>query len=270
MSSAQTALVMLPAEAGNSLLDTAELEFQAALQLLIGRACWVTGAVAGALALEEHGVFAYKAASGEGEHDPGTPAATETDPIRECLAERWTVRCAKAHAPGFTMAVPLVRDDKAIGFIELTSNLEFTAEGSEVVARIADLAIVALEHRHAAQRAQELNFREDELDLPSLWHAPDNAHKNDARFIGDVEVATIPVTTKSSIPEIGKCAACGFPVSPNRSLCVECEQNPESASAAKPLFTAEPEQSWLSEHGYTIASILVTAVTVAIILWLKH
>jgi len=270
MSGDNTSLVMLPAEAGNSLLDIAELEFQAALQLLIERACWVTGAVAGALALEEDGIFTYRAVSGEGEHEPGTLSVSEIDPVRECLAERLTVRCAKAHAPGFTMAVPLVRDDKTIGFIELTSDLEFTAEGSEVVARIADLAIIALEHRHAAQRAQELNFREEELDLPSLWHAPESAQPNDTRFVGDVEVATIPVAVKSSIPEIGRCAACGFPVSPNRVLCVECEEKPESAAAAKALFTAEPEQSWLSEHGYTIASILVTVVTVAIILWLKH
>ncbi len=270
MSRDNTELIMLPAEAGNSLLDIAELEFQAALQLLIERACWVTGSVAGAIAMEEDGVFAYKVVSGEGEHEPGIPAATEVDPVRECLAECWTVRCAKANGLGFTMAVPLVRDEKAVGFIELSSDLEFTAEASEVVARIADLAIVALEHRHAARRAQELDFREQELDLPSLWHAPESAQQNDSRFIGDVELATIPVATKSSIPEIGKCAACGFPVSPNRSLCVECEQNPESAATAKALFAAEPEQSWLSEHGYTIASILVTVVTVAIILWLKH
>ena len=269
MSVANTALVMLPAEAGNSLVDTAELEFQAALQLLIERACWVTSAVAGALALEEGGLFTYKAVSGE-EREPGTPAATGVEPVRECLAERWTVRCAKAHAPGFTMAVPLVYDDKAIGFIELTSDMEFTAEGSEVVARIADLAIVALEHKYAAKRAQELNFQQDELDLPTLWHAPESVKQNNTRFIGDVEVAKVPETSKASIPEIGRCAACGFPVSPNRSLCVECEQNPESAAAARPVFTAEPEQSWLSEHGYTIASILVTAITVAIILWLKH
>jgi hypothetical protein len=51
---------------------------------------------------------------------------------------------------------------------------------------------------------------------------------------------------------------------------VASEQNPESAATAREIFTTAPEESWLSAHGYTIASALVTAITVAIILWLKH
>ena len=47
MSQDNTALLILPAEAGNSLLDVAELEFQASLQLLLERACWVSGPAGG-------------------------------------------------------------------------------------------------------------------------------------------------------------------------------------------------------------------------------
>lgn len=266
MSQDNTALLILPAEAGNSLLDVAELEFQASLQLLLDRACWVSGALAGAIALQEDGVFKYRAVSGDCEHEPGQKAVAEQEPLRECLAEHWTVRCSSSQGK-FSMAVPIVRDEKAIGIIELTSDLEFTAESSEVVSRIADLIIITLEHQDAARRAEQLEFREEELELPSLWHAPD-APKADLRFMGDVQVESRPI--EQSIPGVGKCAACGFPVSPNRSLCVECEQKPESAAAAKDIFTSEPEESWLSAHGYTIASALVTAITVAIILWLRH
>lgn len=266
MSQDNAALLILPAEAGNSLLDVAELEFQASLQLLLDRACWVSGALAGAIALEEGGTFVYRAVSGDSEREPGHKAATEKEPLRECLAERWTVRSAVDEGK-FSMAVPIVRDDKAIGVMELTSDLEFTAESSEVVSRIADLVIVTVEHRDAARRAEQLEFKEDELELPSLWHAPD-ASKSELRFMGDVQVETKPI--ERSIPEVGKCVACGFPVSPNRSLCVECEQKPESAAAARDIFTSEPEESWLSAHGYTIASALVTAITAAIILWLRH
>lgn len=266
MSQDNAALLILPAEAGNSLLDVAELEFQASLQLLLDRACWVSGALAGAIALEEGGTFVYRAVSGDSEREPGQKAATEKEPLRECLAERWTVRSAVDEGK-FSMAVPIVRDEKAIGVIELTSDLEFTAEGSEVVSRIADLVIVTVEHRDAARRAEQLEFKEDELELPSLWHAPEGT-KSELRFMGDVQVETKPI--ERSIPEVGKCAACGFPVSPNRSLCVECELKPESAAAAREIFTSEPEESWLSAHGYTIASALVTAITAAIILWLRH
>lgn len=266
MSQDNTALLILPAEAGNSLLDVAELEFQASLQLLLDRACWVSGALAGAIALEESGAFKYRAVSGDSEYEPGQTAAAAKEPLRECLSERWTVRCAAGQGK-FSMAVPIVRDEQAIGVIELSSDLEFTAESSEVVSRVADLIIVTLEHHDAARRAEQLKFREEELELPSLWHAPES-QKTDLRFMGDVQVETTP--TQRSIPGVGKCAACGFPVSPNRSLCVECEQKPESAAAVKDIFTCEPEESWLSAHGYTIASALVTAITAAIILWLRH
>jgi hypothetical protein len=266
MSHDNTALLILPAEAGNSLLDVAELEYQASLQLLLDRACWVTGALSGAIALGNDGEFTYRGVSGESEHEPGRNAAIEKEPLRECLAERWTVRYAIG-AGKFSMAVPIVRDETAMGVIELISDLEFTAESSEVVSRIADLIVVTVEHHDAARRAEQLEFREEELELPSLWHAPE-ASKNEVRFMGDVQVEASPV--ERLIPEVGKCAACGFPISPTRSLCVECEQNPESAATAREIFTTAPEESWLSAHGYTIASALVTAITVAIILWLKH
>lgn len=266
MSQDNTALLILPAEAGNSLLDVAELEFQASLQLLLDRACWVSGALAGAIALEESGELKYRAVSGCSEYDPGQRAAAEKEPLRECLAERWTVRCA-ADQGKFSMAVPIVQEEMAIGVVELTSDLEFTAESSEVVSRIADLIIITLEHHEAARRAEQLEFREEELELPSLWHAPE-VPKNELRFRGDVQVEASP--SEQAIPRVGKCAACGFPVSPNRSLCVECEQKPESAAAVKDILTSEPEESWLSAHGYTIASALVTAITAAIILWLRH
>ncbi len=265
-----TALVILPAEVGNSLVDAAELEFQATLQLLADRACWVSGARFGAIALAEHNTFAYKAVSGDCNHEPGETAEIANEPLRECIAERWTVRCSVAgNSAGFIMAVPVVQDEKAVGFIELQSNEEFTAESSEAVSRIADLVIVSLEHYQAALRAEKLEFREEELELPSLWHAPENALQAEPRFRGDVEVEAGATERGKSISAFATCTVCGFPVSPTRSLCVECEQKPESVPAAT-LFTTEPDESWLSTHGYTIASVLVSVITAAIILWLRR
>jgi hypothetical protein len=35
------------------------------------------------------------------------------------------------------------------------------------------------------------------------------------------------------------------------------------------LFAKQKEESWISAHGYTIASVLVSALAVAIIYWLR-
>jgi hypothetical protein len=51
---------------------------------------------------------------------------------------------------------------------------------------------------------------------------------------------------------------------------VECEHNRESIHEPESLFTTEAEESWLSAHGYTIASLIVTAITAALIVWLRH
>src|SRR5690349_17353998 len=72
MSRENSALVILPAEAGNSLLEAAEMEFQATLQLLADRACWVSGAGSGEIALEDGGELRYAAVSGDSEHEPGS------------------------------------------------------------------------------------------------------------------------------------------------------------------------------------------------------
>ena len=77
------------------------------------------------------------------------------------------------------------------------------------------------------------------------------------------------IATKSAT-EVGTCNVCGFPVSPGRALCVECELKPDAGAVGNRLFKSEPEESWLSAHGYTIASLVVTALTAAIILWLRH
>ena len=269
---AGTATVILPAEAGNSLLQVAELEFQAAVQLLADRTCCVSGALSSAIAVEQRGTLIYSAVSGDSDREPGAPAQANTDQVRTCLNERWTVRRGPDGPDSmFSMLVPIVREEQAVGFIELKSRTEFKEDEAEAVSRTAELVAITLEHRDAAQRAEKLEFREDQLDLPALWHAPD--HAADRRTEAKEERgANQPAPAKSPAPAVRACASCGFPVSPGRLLCVECEQKPESAAAATNLFAkhSESQESWLSAHGYTIASLVVTAITAAIILWLRH
>jgi hypothetical protein len=72
---------------------------------------------------------------------------------------------------------------------------------------------------------------------------------------------------------IGKCAACGFPVSEGRKLCLDCEDAaPGSHSRTSPTLefadlAAEPERGWLRSHVYLIATVLIAAATIAVLLW---
>ena len=263
MSPDNAALVILPAEAGNSLLEAAEMEFQATLQLLADRACWVSGARSGEIVLEDEGELRCAAISGASEHEPGTKVNGRTQQFSEYPARQGIIRREVNDENAFSLAAPVMQDRKVLGFISLTANHEFSEESETALSGIAELVAVAVQHRDAAERAGKLEFRDDELELPSHWWAPENIEPN-RRVAETTKVGT------SSPPEVGTCAACGFPVSPGRSLCVECELKPEAAATTNNPFKSEPEESWLSAHGYTIASLVVTALTAAIILWLKR
>jgi putative methionine-R-sulfoxide reductase with GAF domain len=78
---------------------------------------------------------------------------------------------------------------------------------------------------------------------------------------------------------VGKCSACGFPVSEGRVLCVDCEKKnagsseakPVEAAIAAPLFTmgsdGEGFGSWFAQHRKIVVVIgLVAAAVIAILL----
>src|SRR5215470_9832350 len=92
MSPDNSALVILPAEAGNSLLEAAEMEYQATLQLLSDRACWVCGARSGEIVLEDEGELRYGAVSGDSEHEAGTKIASGEQRFSEGRIRQFTIR----------------------------------------------------------------------------------------------------------------------------------------------------------------------------------
>jgi hypothetical protein len=101
-----------------------------------------------------------------------------------------------------------------------------------------------------------------------LWHAPEPASSDPH----PAENSQLPAPA-----DVRTCTACGFPVSGIRKLCLDCERHqddPKNDSKADPkppplMFATEPQESWISTHGYTIASLLVTALAAAIIFWLR-
>ena len=249
------------------LLETARLEFQASLQLLVDRACWVSGARVGAIALETNGVMSYQVVAGVSEREAGMVVPVDAVAMQQCLAGKLVRMVPVGPGRGFAMAFPVVQDEKVVGGLELVSEQEFSDEDEKRVSRIVDLVTVILEHHEAAGRAERLEFREKELDPPSLWHVSEDTSRLGSAPKKDFEDSNGPAL---AVAQIHGCAICDFPVSAARTLCVECERKSERAPARRELFATEVEESWLSAHGYTIASVVVTALTVAIVLWLRH
>src|SRR5208337_2598103 len=75
-----------------------------------------------------------------------------------------------------------------------------------------------------------------------------------------------------------QCEVCGFPVSPERTLCLDCEaareKGPGESAPAEAADFLSPsgalirEESWFERNLYTIGTIVVAALTV-LALWLK-
>jgi len=268
-----TAVLASPDECENSAADvfsplaqTAALEFQATLQLLIERARFLTAASGVAIALKENGQFLYLASGGDCAPEADTTADASKESIRQCLEQRTPARSKPSTVDAlFTMAVPIINDGVVTGFFELLGHSEFQEQDTQVIVRLADMVNIAIENRTAAEETEKrLVDRFSEFNrpaiVPSLWHAPQSPSNQQP------QMPEVPAPAA----EVQKCISCGFPVSKGRRLCVECDQKMGPANPPREIFSiSEKEQSWISVHGYTIASALVTAAAVAIILWLR-
>jgi len=245
-----------------SLTDCARMEFHAALQLLADRAAFVTAASGVAIALRERESFVYRVATGTGVPEPESTVQASDETVRRCLCKAAPVRMATQSE--FKLLAAVKQGDNPVGFMELSAKCEFSDDDVNTVARLAELAGVALEHLRAAENADARFWeRLQEPVMPKLWHAPDDCRSEKSNTNEDLP--------ERVAAEVHLCSGCGFPVSPGRKLCVECEQKPDAAvPAPAELFAPKHQPSWLSEHGYTIASIIVSAVAAAIIFWLRR
>jgi hypothetical protein len=240
----------------------AQLEFQATLQLLVERARFLTGAGSAGIALQEEDRLVYAAVSGDDTPQPGSLVELTKTEIPPCIKDLKPVRAKIAAPLPFTLVVPIVRESKFAGCFELLGLIEFEDRDLEQVSRLAQLASTAIEYRDGALKAARLEFEDvpPPQPGPTLWHAPDVAQQPAA----EPEPASAPAA------DVHNCASCGFPVSGRRALCLECEQKADVTHPVPELLTTPPHESWISSHGYTIASLFVSALVIVIILWLRH
>jgi hypothetical protein len=253
------------------LIQDATLEFHASLHLLAERVRFLTGASGVAVAVAQGDKFVYCASSGISVPEIGTIADVNKDNIRECVAAsqssstREVKREEQDNGPTFSLVVPVKRTGEVAGFFELVGSRAFEEQDIRAVNRLADLASTVLELRDGAEQAETRIFELKQSSAPKpvtpvLWHAPARVETSDA---GPSAISSF------AIENIHTCSSCGFPVSDGRTLCVECERNPASALPQTEMFTLGKQESWISAHGYTVASLLVTALVAAIIYWLR-
>jgi len=275
-----------------SLRQLAALEFHASVQLLAERARFLTGAAGVAVALDQDGQFIYCAASGSLVPRIGATADVTRYPLRKCVKTGQAVLLpcdslsAETSAERSPLSVPLFREEKVAGFFELAPGAcAFEDADIEAVARLSAMVSTALDHRDAAEHSEGLiadakihcpvespvhapDKSQAATPSPILWHAPEPG-PSETTPVAEVQ-APVPA-------DVHACTACGFPVSGRRTLCLDCEKHQDDPGSdlkldANPLpemFATEPHESWISAHGYTIASLLVSALAVAIIYWLR-
>jgi len=244
-----------------SLCASARMEFQASLQLLAERASFLTAATGVAIALFEGSSLSYCAAVGSKVSLTGNTADPRDPIVEDCIRNRRLFRLA---ADGqFKLLAPISNAEKAIGFFELTSKYEWTDRDAGTVTRLAEMVEVAVEHRVAAETVEASAWRGPQEHLTAVaWHAPEKS---------DLAPVKAPATEPAKITVVNVCGACGFPVSPGRDLCVECEQKSDIPVSTPPeLFSTQNQANWISEHGYTVASLIVSALAAVIILCLRH
>lgn len=209
------------------------------------------------------------------------------------------------------VVMPLLREQDVTGVFELFSSKAYAFEERDITAleRIAEMIQTAVDHAEAVKLAQkQINGDEDDEILLA-----DDADQ-EPRLASKVEPLPLgasasppsefsqPNPQSAAVPEpppraeerpqpavllgepssIQKCAACGFPVSQGRTLCLDCEAaNAPVEKVAKtspspggpPGFlsdytSVENHRGWLTGR-YWIGALLLLGMAVAALHWLR-
>jgi putative methionine-R-sulfoxide reductase with GAF domain len=296
-----------PAEdGGKSLSEMAQRDLNAALQLLAERAQYITGASGAAIALREDEEMICRASAGPSAPALGAHLQVNSGLSGESVRTRQILRCDNAEldsrvnrescrALGIASVVvlPLIREPEVNGVFELFSGRAYAFGERDIIAleRLAEMIQTALEHAEAARRAEKIGEQAVEkkpgpngagtsANSPTEERASAKLSNEDKPEpeSGGAEASISQETDEPQVVltgergNIGTCEACGFPVSEGRKLCLDCEssgtvQDPTAAPFLS-QFTA-PEESWLRSHQYLIGTLLVTALTIAVLVWMR-
>ena len=267
-----------------------ETELDPALQLLVERAQYITGATGTALALPQGEEMVCRASAGASAPAVGARLQVRSGLTGESIARRQLLRCDNAETDprvnleacrtlgiASIVVLPLLRRNGEVrGLFELFSDHPYAFEERDLIAleRMADLTLTALDLAEQRQKSVPAPALRPELEkpvellpelLPELSTAssapPASAIPPDIPGTPEFSVpavppaeppvisSSLPVTARPvaapvpapepapelepesepvAVPEamrrVQKCAACGFPVSEGRTLCLDCEK----------------------------------------------
>ena len=280
-----------PAYDSNSPADPAQRDLEAALQLLTERAQYLTGASGASIALREDGEMVCRASVGRVAPEVGAELETDSGLTVQSVRTRQVIRCDDADSDPrvnrescqelgvkSVIVMPLLRDQEVVGLFELVADRASAFEERDVaaLARLSEMALTALQHADATQRAlPEISEPPSSEALPEVVSEivePAQPMQVDQEVSSPaMEPAAV---ASAEIAQIGSCEACGFPVSQGRSLCVDCEQAGRSTagkstagdpSAFSHLHAMGQEESWFQAHGYTLGALFIAALTIALL-----
>jgi GAF domain-containing protein len=262
------------------------------LQLLAERAQYITGASGAAIALWEGEKMVCRASAGPSAPALGTRLQIDSGLSGESVRTKQILRCDDAEhdarvnrescsALGIAsvMVMPLIREDEVNGVFELFSGRPYAFEERDVVAleRMAGLIQTAVEHADAAKRAEKeiAGERLEEVTAADDFTPAGNV-ESAAKDEVSVAQPDVVVEVVPGLPKVAKCEACGFPISEGRGLCVACEaaqfEQGKVSSSVGPAFLSQygdVKEGWWRAHQYLIGMILVTAITVVVLVWLR-
>ena len=301
----------------NSLTEMAQRDLEAALQLLAERAQYITAASGAAIALIEDSEMICRASAGPSAPILGAEVQVKSSLTGESVRTRQVLRCDNTETDPrvnretcvalnikSVMVVPLLREQEVIGVFELLADRTNAFEDRDVKAleRLAEMVQTSLEHAAAAKRAlQEIAEKNEQAEAQKGEPKPGAAATKTETDISETIVLasetkepsktnlpsetdeTAAVKPEQELPkpkEIDKikhCEACGFPVSPGRTLCVDCEAARFSGDSPAPLasshapaflarFENRKKQGWLAANFYTIGTVLIVALTVVLLI----
>jgi putative methionine-R-sulfoxide reductase with GAF domain len=258
-----------------------ETELDSALQLLVERAQYITGATGAALALPQGEEMVCRASAGSSAPAVGMRLQVRSGLTGESISRRQLLRCdnsetdprvnletCRALGIASIVVLPLLRRDGEVrGLFELFSDHPYAFEERDLIAleRMAALTLTALdlaEERQVSAPSTPASMPRREPEKPIESATPSDAPEVSAspvvpervesavQTIEPAVVLTAPPapaagSVAASVPEamlrVQKCASCGFPVSEGRGLCLDCEKK-EGEKNRSQTMRAEPGQ----------------------------
>jgi putative methionine-R-sulfoxide reductase with GAF domain len=255
-SNAPSALRFPGEDGGKSLSEIAQRDLDAALQLLVDRAQYITGASGAAIALREEGEMICRARAGTSAPDLGAKLQMDFGLTGESVRTQQILRCDDAETDdrvnrescralgiASVVVVPLKREQEVVGVFELLSGKAYAFDERDIVAvqRLAEMIQTALDQAEAVKRAEQelIQSRQPRETGFAGFSDSSNPPTSTKESAGSTAISTVVHTpgqqarrephgrAMAAAPQISisvrTCQACGFPVSEGRKLCLDCE-----------------------------------------------